>query len=185
MQIDPVTSLINDVTYVPSPNFNQRPADTDIDLLVVHGISLPPGEFGGDCVEKLFCNTLDHSSHPSFSDLEGLEVSAHVFIRRDGEIIQFVPFNERAWHAGQSIFDGRENCNDYSIGVEVEGADNISYTINQYQQLALLSTCLMRHYPGINSDRIKGHCHVAPGRKTDPGPAFDWVLFQSLLEKGI
>jgi len=151
----------------------------------VHGISLPPGEFGGDSVERLFCNTLDHSAHPFFAELEDLEVSAHALIRRDGEIIQFVAFNERAWHAGKSCFEGREGCNDYSIGVELEGTDNISYTVRQYQQLALLSTCLMRHYPGISSDRIVGHSDVAPGRKTDPGLAFDWVQFRRLLNKDV
>lgn len=181
MQI--IDGLLSHVRHILSPNYNDRPDGMDIDLLVIHNISLPPGEYGGDAVVELFCNQLDTNSHPSFKDLLGLKVSAHLFIRRDGEIIQFVPFNKRAWHAGVSCFAGREGCNDYSIGIELEGSDNIAYNTIQYQQLAKVSRCLMRVYPGINPERIVGHVDIAPERKTDPGPAFDWSYYRGLLVK--
>lgn len=156
---------------VPSPNFDARPAGTAISLVVIHGISLPPGTFGGDGVARLFTNTLDAASHPAYAGLAGLRVSAHFFIRRDGGIVQFVGCADRAWHAGVSSWEGRARCNDYSIGIELEGADLVPYESAQYLRLAALLRGLRRRYP-IGS--AVGHSDVAPGRKTDPGPAFDW-----------
>ena len=157
-----------------SPNANPRPEGCVIDLLVIHNISLPPGEFGTGCVERLFCNTLDCAEHPWFERLRGLEVSAHLLIARDGACTQFVPFTQRAWHAGASMFDGRANCNDFSIGIELEGTDSLPYAEAQYRSLLHVARLLMREYPGITIGRIVGHADIAPGRKTDPGPAFDW-----------
>lgn len=165
-----------------SPNRDARPEGVAVDLLVVHGISLPPGEFGGPWIEALFQNRLPASRHPYFAEVAGLRVSAHALIRRDGGVIQFVPFTERAWHAGDSSFGGRTCCNDFSIGVELEGADDVPYTISQYARLATLARTLMRHYPDITPDRIVGHSDIAPGRKTDPGSAFDWSEFHRRLQ---
>lgn len=165
----------------PSPNFNQRPAGLEISLLVIHNISLPPGEFATGCVKDFFCNTLDSSLHPYFAGIAGLQVSAHLFIERSGNIIQFVPFSARAWHAGASAFHGVANCNDYSIGIELEGCDDIAYTDAQYLALVRVSRQLLQAYPGITPERIVGHCDIAPGRKTDPGAAFDWSRYHSLL----
>lgn len=157
----------------PSPNFNSRPAGEAVSLIVIHNISLPPGEFGGPYIEQLFTNQLDPAAHPYFAAIAGLEVSAHLLIRRDGEVVQFVPFEARAWHAGKSVYDGRENCNDYAIGIELEGTDQLAYEPVQYHRLAEIVAVLKRGYPAVG-DRITGHSDVAPGRKTDPGPAFDW-----------
>lgn len=168
----------------PSPNCDARPPGTTIDLLVVHGISLPPGEFGGPCIVDFFTNRLDASRHPYFREIEDMRVSAHALVRRDGEVIQFVPFDHRAWHAGVSTFCGRERCNDYSIGIELEGADDIPYADAQYSRLVALAHTLMAAYPGITGERIAGHSDIAPGRKTDPGPAFDWARFRHLLGMG-
>jgi AmpD protein len=165
------------VRHRPSPNFNSRPQGQVIDLLVIHNISLPPGEFGGGYVEQLFLNELDCASHPSFFDLRGLRVSAHVLIDRAGELTQFVAFDERAWHAGESRFNGRDNCNDFSIGIELEGTDTLPYTDAQYHNLRALTQALQARYPALRSDRVVGHCDIAPERKTDPGPAFDWIRF--------
>jgi AmpD protein len=165
-----------------SPNANQRPAGCAIDLLVIHSISLPPGEFGTGCVERLFCNTLDCAEHPWFGQLQGLQVSAHLLIARDGFCTQFVDFGQRAWHAGASRFAGRENCNDFSIGIELEGTDEQPYADAQYARLAAVARSLMREYPGITIGRIVGHADIAPGRKTDPGPAFDWARLRAALE---
>lgn len=165
-----------------SPNFNQRPAETDISLLVIHNISLPSRVFSTPYIEQLFMNCLDCSAHPSFHDLAQLTVSSHILINREGGICQFVSFNDRAWHAGVSIFNGIANCNDYSIGIELEGADDIAYTQQQYDQLAMLTKLLMANYPKITLDKIVGHCDIAPDRKTDPGEAFDWDYFYALLE---
>ena len=159
------------VRRVPSPNCDQRPADTPIELVVLHGISLPPGAFGGPYIEQLFTNTLDSAAHPYFAEIAHLNVSAHVLIRRDGEVIQFVPFDQRAWHAGVSNWCGRARCNDFSIGIELEGADHIPYTDIQYVVLRHLLTAIQMHYPIKD---IVGHSDIAPGRKTDPGAAFDW-----------
>ncbi len=166
-----------------SPNFNDRPDNAEVSLLVIHNISLPEGEYGGDCVAALFCNTLDCDSHPAFDSLRGLEVSAHLFIDRQGHLTQFVDLDKRAWHAGISRFQDRENCNDFSIGIELEGCDSEAYTDQQYHCLARVTDSIMQRYPAISRERIVGHSDVAPGRKTDPGPAFDWQrYFSSLAE---
>lgn len=168
--------------HCPSPNFNQRPAHDDISLLVIHNISLPAGEFGTGHIHQLFTNELDCSCHESFSDLKGLEVSAHCLIDREGGITQFVSFLNRAWHAGQSVYQGRSNCNDFSIGIEMEGTDELPYTPAQYESLAALTNSLVTRYP-ITKNSIVGHCDIAPGRKTDPGNAFDWSGYFSMLAK--
>ncbi len=169
---------------VASPNFNQRPDGCPISLLVIHNISLPAGHFGGPYIQQLFANCLDTEADACFADLGSLQVSAHLLIDRNGVVTQFVNFDQRAWHAGVSSFAACENCNDYSIGIELEGCDQISYTVPQYDQLVSISQLLMRYYPAITLDRIVGHSDVAPARKTDPGPAFDWGFFrQRLLTK--
>ena len=165
---------------VPSPNCNERP-DGEVSLLVIHNISLPPGEFGGPHIEQLFTNTLDCNLHPALADLAGLRVSAHLLIDRCGGIVQFVPLHLRAWHAGLSRFDGRGNCNDFSVGIELEGTDHIPYTEAQYRALARVARAVMRAFPAITPERIAGHSDIAPGRKTDPGPAFDWPRFRRML----
>ena len=157
---------------VRSPNFDARPPGATISLVVVHGISLPPGVFDGDDVQRLFTNTLDGTAHPFYATIAGLRVSSHFFIRRGGEVVQFVSCNERAWHAGKSSWRGREQCNDFSIGIELEGADDVPYAAVQYERLGSLLIGLKRRYPSIAA--AVGHSDVAPGRKTDPGPAFDW-----------
>lgn len=160
--------------YIESPHADERPADSAISLFVVHGISLPAGEFGLPYITELFCGTLDCDADPSFEPLRDLKVSAHCLIRRDGELIQYVPFDRRAWHAGVSSWQGQSRCNDFSIGVELEGTDTTPYTDKQYEKLAQLIVVLQQEYPAISNDRVVGHEHIAPGRKTDPGPAFDW-----------
>ena len=179
--VDTDSGRLQPARFCQSPNCDARPADAPIDLLVLHGISLPPGEFGGDAIEKLFCNCLDCDVHPYFEALRGLEVSAHLLIRRDGEIIQFVPFTERAWHAGESRFRGRERCNDFSIGVELEGEDDTPYDDRQYAQLAAVAHALLAAYPQLDARRIVAHSDIAPGRKTDPGAAFDWLRLYDAL----
>lgn len=164
-----------------SPHHNQRPDSKDISLLVVHNISLPPGQFDGPYIEQFFKGNLDPGAHPYFAQISDIRVSAHLLIRRDGSVIQFVPFNARAWHAGASCFNGRQQCNDFSIGIELEGTDTLPYTDQQYQSLAVITQTLMQYYPAITRDRITGHQHIAPGRKTDPGDAFDWERLHSLL----
>lgn len=164
-----------------SPNYDDRPADCDIELLVVHSISLPPGEFGGPCIDALFHNTLAADQHPYFAEIASLRVSSHLLIRRDGEMIQYVPFTRRAWHAGLSRFGDRERCNDFSIGIELEGSDQIPYEAIQYIQLVRVTRCLAARWPRLADKRIVGHCDIAPGRKTDPGETFDWVHFRRLL----
>jgi len=167
---------------VDSPNAGERPSGIAIDLLVIHNISLPPGEFGTGYVEQLFCNTLDCSCHPWFDRLRGLQVSAHLFIARDGTLTQFVPFGRRAWHAGRSQFEGRAECNDFSIGIEIEGTDLLPYADAQYRSLIRATRAIMREYPGITNGRIVGHADIAPGRKTDPGEAFDWPRYLRALD---
>lgn len=181
MQIDRRQGLLPEARQVPSLNCDDRPPGTIVDLIVVHGISLPPGEFGGPWIDALFTNTLDPDVHPFFREIAGLKVSTHLLIRRDGEITQYVPFYRRAWHAGPSSFRGRKCCNDFSIGVELEGTDVIPYTDSQYHRLAEVITVLRQSYPAITLDRITGHAHIAPGRKTDPGCAFDWLRLQEML----
>lgn len=167
-------------TRRPSPFCNARPAG-EMSLLVVHGISLPPGEFGGPWIDDLFLGRLDPAVHPYFATIAHLQVSAHCLIRRDGEVVQYVPFTARAWHAGVSAFEGREACNDFAIGIELEGTDDGGYTAIQYQQLAKLAGVLAATYPAITPARMVGHADIAPGRKTDPGPAFDWTTWRALL----
>lgn len=170
-------------TQRPSPHYDERPDPLDISLLVVHGISLPAGEFGGDAIDQLFMGTLDTVNDPRFQYLHGVRVSAHCLIRRDGELLQYVPFHLRAWHAGKSYYAGRNRCNDYSIGIELEGTDHHAYTDKQYQVLAAISAELIGCYPKLTAQRIIGHQHIAPVRKTDPGPAFDWAYFRHCLHQ--
>lgn len=181
MHIDPSTGLLDAARYVPSPNCDDRPEGMPVDLLIIHNISLPPGEFGGPYIEQLFTNCLAPGAHPYFEAICHLQVASHLLIRRTGEIIQFVPFHKRAWHAGESAFAGRTRCNDFSIGIELEGADDIPFEAGQYDRLIEISRNLLQTYPGITSDRIVGHSDVAPGRKTDPGPAFDWPRYRAGL----
>ncbi|MGL5600818.1 MAG: 1,6-anhydro-N-acetylmuramyl-L-alanine amidase AmpD [Silvania sp.] len=169
-----------DARHVPSPHHDCRPEDEAPSLLVVHNISLPPGEFGGPWIDALFTGTIDPDAHPFFDEIAHLRVSAHCLIRRDGEIVQYVPFDKRAWHAGVSCYEGRERCNDFSIGIELEGTDTLPYTDAQYQQLAALTRMLMQRYPAM-AGHITGHSDIAPQRKTDPGPAFNWERFRTLL----
>lgn len=179
MRIDPSTHCIVGVEFIASPNFDERPPESVIDLLVIHNISLPPNEFGGSYVKEFFQNKLDSSTHPYFQQIKNLQVSSHLLIDRTGKLTQFVPFNKRAWHAGQSCFEGRERCNDFSIGIELEGADDIEYTEAQYRVLRVVISSLQMTYPGLSNHQIVGHCDIAPGRKTDPGPAFDWNRINS------
>lgn len=172
--IDTGSGRIAPARYVASPNCDARPAGAAIELLVVHGISLPPGEFGGPHIEALFCNELDWDAHPYFKQIRGLEVSAHLLIRRDGELLQFVPFTERAWHCGASFYRGRTCCNDFSLGIELEGEDECPYEEAQYETLARVVTAIKAAYPAIGNREVVAHSDIAPRRKTDPGPAFDW-----------
>ncbi len=164
-----------------SPNCDARPVDAEVSLIVVHGISLPPGEYGGRWIDDFFTNRLDASAHPYFTEIEHLRVSAHLLVRRDGELVQYVPFTRRAWHAGQSSYGKRDACNDFAIGVELEGSDDQPYEDIQYRQLAAVVEVLRARFPAIGKEDVVGHCDIAPGRKTDPGPAFDWVRLQRLL----
>lgn len=177
----PESGWLPQARRVDSPNFGERPAGAAIDLLVIHNISLPPGEFGGPWVEQLFCGRLDAAVHPYFATIADNPVSAHLFIRRDGEALQFVDLWRRAWHAGRSCWQGRAECNDYGIGIELEGTDETPFTDAQYDRLAELTGEIMRRFPAISAERIVGHSDVAPGRKTDPGPAFDWARYRRLL----
>lgn len=165
---------------VLSPNCDDRSAGTAVDLLIIHNISLPPGEFGGDKIEALFCNRLDYDAHPYFDQLRALRVSAHFLVRRDGSLLQFVSTDRRAWHAGASAFAGRERCNDFSIGIELEGTDTQPFEAAQYRTLVALSLALQAHH-GLTD--VMGHQHVAPGRKTDPGPFFDWQAYQNAYRR--
>lgn len=174
LSIDRASALLQPVNFQPSPHYDERPVATDIDMIVVHGISLPPGEFGSSAIPDFFCGKLDTGSHPAFADIANVRVSAHLLIRRTGEVIQFVPFDKRAWHAGESFYQGKTRCNDFSIGIELEGTDHIPYELAQYQQLSLVISLLRQTYPAITEDRIVGHVDIAPSRKTDPGPLFDW-----------
>ncbi|MCL2914694.1 1,6-anhydro-N-acetylmuramyl-L-alanine amidase AmpD [Shewanella corallii] len=167
-----------DAMQRPSPHKNSRPLG-EVSLLVIHNISLPAGQFGTPYIDDLFAGCLECHAHDSFADLQGVEVSAHFLIRRDGELVQYVSCDERAWHAGISSFDGRENCNDFAVGIELEGTDTLPFTDEQYDRLIRLSFSLMRDYPGITLERITGHSDIAPGRKTDPGPCFDWARFKA------
>ncbi|MEM9172146.1 MAG: 1,6-anhydro-N-acetylmuramyl-L-alanine amidase AmpD [Pseudomonadota bacterium] len=179
--VDAATGLAAPAQQYASPNCDTRPSGTPIDLIIIHNISLPPGQFGGRSIHDLFCNQLDTSAHPYFEQLEGLKVSAHLLIDRQGFVTQFVPFHLRAWHAGQSEFNGRSACNDFSIGIELEGEDEVAYADAQYAQLAAVISALRSAYPTLASGDICGHSDVAPSRKTDPGPAFDWARLQQAL----
>jgi AmpD protein len=179
-QFDIIDHRITAARYIPSPNCNARP-EGEISLLVIHNISLPPGQFGAGHVAELFTNRLDANAHPYFAEVHHLEVSAHLLIERDGRMTQFVPFNRRAWHAGLSCFEGREACNDFAIGIELEGTDDIPYTDAQYRVLAAVTRSLLQTYPQLTHERITGHSDIAPGRKTDPGAAFDWERYRQSL----
>jgi AmpD protein len=182
LKINPQTALLEPVCYRPSPHHDVRPDGAPIDMVVVHGISLPPGEFGTPAIEDFFCGHLDMSGHPFYSEIATLKVSAHLLIKRSGEIIQFVPFNQRAWHAGESAFKGKNRCNDFSVGIELEGTDDVPYEQIQYEQLGKVIGLLQQTYPDITHERIVGHVDIAPGRKTDPGPAFDWDYLKGIIE---
>lgn len=180
MKIDPVSGLVQGVRYVPSPNCDDRPEGAAPEVLVIHSISLPPGEFGGRGIIDLFTNRLDSAAHPYYALIADHRVSAHFLIRRDGEVIQFVPCGSRAWHAGASDWRGRSRCNDFSIGIELEGSDDMLFEAAQYQALAELTRALRTRYPIID---IAGHSDIAPGRKTDPGPHFDWARYRKMLNE--
>ena len=184
MHIDVSSGLVKGARQKASPNCDERPLEGDISLIVIHGISLPPGQFGGNYIDELFCNELNPNEHPYFKEIEGLKVSSHLLVRRDGEIVQYVPFQKRAWHAGVSCYESRDCCNDFSIGIEMEGEDTTPYTDTQYQVLAELLKSLIEHYPDLNEKTIAGHCDIAPDRKTDPGEAFDWERLNKLAFKG-
>jgi AmpD protein len=181
MQVDLESGLMQGVRHVASPNFDARPPGVDAELIVVHGISLPPGEFGGPWIERLFLNTLPLDMHPYFAEIGELRVSSHLLVARDGELTQFVKFTDRAWHAGQSNYNGRAACNDFSIGVELEGSDTLAYEAAQYDTLANVVAALCDAYPRLSPDRLVGHSDISPGRKTDPGPAFDWQRARSCI----
>ena len=181
--VDPKTGLIDPARLSLSPNREVRADGAKIELIVLHSISLPPGKFGGTEIEALFLNELDWDAHPYFGQIRGLQVSAHLLIRRDGEVVQFVPFNEAAWHAGDSCFRGRSRCNDFSIGIELEGEDETPYDDSQYAVLPNVVRAVVKAYPDITPREIAGHCDVAAGRKTDPGPAFDWLRLYDALGK--
>ena len=174
LQVDLASGTMRGVRQIESPNFDSRPPGMEVDLIVVHGISLPPGEFGGPWIERLFTNSLPLDAHPYFAEIGSLHVSSHLVIARDGSLTQYVKFPDRAWHAGRSCYAGRIACNDFSIGVELEGADEIPYEESQYDALAGAIAALCSAYPGLSPERVVGHSDIAPGRKTDPGPAFEW-----------
>jgi AmpD protein len=179
--IDAATGWIAGVRRIVSPNCDDRPPGAELELIVVHGISLPPGKFGDGWIERLFCNDLPADADPYFAAVADLRVSAHVLIARDGELIQFVPFKRRAWHAGRSDYCGRSECNDFSVGLELEGADSLPYAAPQYLALATLIAALRRTYPSLRAADVVGHSDIAPGRKTDPGPAFEWDALRRLV----
>jgi AmpD protein len=165
---------LQDINFLESPNFNDRPLDEDISLLVIHSISLPPKKYDTDHIERFFLNELDFSSHNFYKNIDGMKVSAHVLIKRNGEVIQFVPFDKRAWHAGVSSYKGKNDCNNFSIGIELEGSDDDIFEDIQYEKLSLITSLLITEYDLITKDNIKGHSDIAPERKTDPGVLFDW-----------
>ncbi len=175
------TGRVEDACFIASPNFDERPDRFDVSVLVIHAISLPPGCYHNQYVEDLFTNCLDPMAHPYFEHIAELALSAHFYIERKGRLIQFVPTHHRAWHAGKSVFRGRPRVNDFSIGIELEGSDHDEFESAQYLNLARLTRCLMSAYPKITLDNIIGHSDIAPGRKTDPGPRFDWNRYRELL----
>jgi AmpD protein len=182
--VDKATGRLDPARFCESPNHDERPDAADPRLIVIHGISLPPGKFGGPEVEQLFTNQLDWDAHPFFGEIRGLEVSAHLFIRRNGSVTQFVPLTKRAWHAGASSFRGKACCNDYSIGIELEGEDEMPYDDRQYEALRGVIRAICEAYPAITPRDIAAHSDIAPQRKTDPGPAFDWFrLYDGLVNQ--
>jgi AmpD protein len=183
LKIDSATGLLVGVRQVLSSHFNARPAGVVPELIVIHGISLPPGEFGGPWIDRLFTGALPPDVHPFFRAMAKGRVSSHALIRRDGQIVQYVPFTERAWHAGPSSYRGRSDCNDFSIGIELEGTDDTLYADAQYEQLAAVVMVLLATYPSLSREHIAGHSDIAPGRKTDPGPTFDWSRLRGLLSR--
>lgn len=185
LRVDAATGLLVGARQIPSPNCDQRPPGVTADLIVIHGISLPPGEFGGPHIDALFCNCLDPAAHPYFNEIQGLRVSSHLLIRRTGEVVQYVPLHQRAWHAGPSSYAGREACNDFSIGIELEGTDDTPYAAVQYDRLCATIQALQAGMPGLRDAPIVGHSDVAPGRKTDPGQSFDWPRFRRLLRRHV
>ena len=184
MRYNRKTGWISGIDHCSSSNQDDRPENTEIDLLVIHGISLPPGQYGGNYIDQLFTNSLDPLEHFFFKEICDLKVSSHFLIRRTGEVVQYVPLTKRAWHAGVSEFKGRSCCNDFSIGIELEGCDDKFYEDVQYTRLAALTRLIQQHWPQINADNIVGHCDISPGRKTDPGLAFDWKHYRNLLKEG-
>ena len=178
-----IDGLMSDARQCPSPNCDTRPDNEVMDLIVIHNISLPPNEYGGKGIDELFTNCLNKDEHPYYKDIHQLRVSSHLLIRRDGEIVQYVPFNKRAWHAGISEFQGRETCNNFSIGIELEGSDFENFTEEQYAALESSIEVLLETYPSLSADAITGHEHIAPGRKTDPGPFFEWQRLSKALNK--
>ena len=183
MDLNSETGLLDAARQLPSPNFDDRPIGVEPELLVIHNISLPPGRYGGEYIDDLFCNRLDPDAHPYFSAISALRVSSHLLLRRDGALIQYVPLHKRAWHAGVSRYRGREHCNDFSIGIELEGCDEDPYDPRQYDVLVELAAVLITVWPGL-AGHIVGHCDIAPGRKSDPGPAFDWSVLKHLSGMG-
>jgi N-acetyl-anhydromuramoyl-L-alanine amidase len=180
-QLDRKKHWIKNIKRVKSPNCDERPGNTEISLLVIHGISLPPRQYGGDYIDQFFTNSLKPETHPYFQQIQDMHVSAHILIDRVGNVTQYVPFHKRAWHAGESEFQGCPECNDFSIGIELEGSDDDPYETIQYQKLSAITKILMQAWPAITPDRISGHSNIAPGRKTDPGPYFDWDCFHNFL----
>ena len=174
--------ILNEVKYLESPNYNKRPDEKDISLIVIHSISLPPTIFGNTYVEDFFLNKLLYSHHEYFNSLRDLKVSSHLYIKRDGEVIQFVPFNNRAWHAGKSFYNGRENCNDFSIGIELEGCEDISFEDNQYTKLSEILCIIFKQYPSLSIEKTVAHSDISPERKLDPGPLFDWKRLKSMIK---
>ena len=179
--VDATSGMISPARAVMCSNHDERPDGMDPELIVIHGISLPPGQFGGPEIEALFTNCLDWDAHPYFGEIRGLEVSSHLLIRRDGELLQFVPMTARAWHAGDSCFRGRRRCNDFSVGIELEGEDETPYDDRQYRVLAPVIRAIQAAWPSITNRHLAAHSDIAPGRKTDPGPAFDWLRLYDAL----
>jgi AmpD protein len=179
--LEPGNGLLRGARQLPSPNCDDRPVGVVPELIVVHGISLPPGQFGGPHIDHLFTNVLDPEGHDYFRDIAGLKVSSHLLIRRTGEVVQYVPLHRRAWHAGKSSYRGRHQCNDFSVGIELEGTDDQPYSSAQYRRLATVIRVMRRGVPSLAAAPVVGHSDVAPGRKTDPGPAFDWPRLHKLL----
>ncbi len=182
MKIDLSNGLCQDAEIKLSPNYDERPDPADVSGIVIHNISLPPGEFAGGYIDDLFLNQLDCNKHVYFEQLRDLKVSSHLLIRRQGELVQFVPFDKRAWHAGASSWQGRERCNDFTVGIELEGCDDKPFEDIQYHRLAEVIQSLCKYYPKLNYERILGHEHISPGRKTDPGPYFEWDYLRQLLD---